>query len=67
MHIHYLCIARPKTWIIACLSLPLNEHWFRASVPRRQSWRSWGRDPRILGWGVVGSPWNIIISYNVQE
>ena len=26
-----------------------------------------GSDPQILGVGLVGSPWNIIVSYNVQE
>ena len=28
-------------------------------------WGSWLS--MILGWGIVGSPWKIIISYNVQE
>ena len=28
---------------------------------------SWGRDSQILWWGVVVSPWNIIISYGVKK
>ena len=34
---------------------------------RHQSWEGWGCDPLDFGMGVVESPWNIIISYNVQE
>ena len=28
---------------------------------------NWGSRPPNFGMGVVGSPWNIVISYNVQK
>jgi len=34
--------------------------------PQASILEGWGCDPQILGGG-RGSPWNIIISYNVQE
>ena len=52
-----------QNWPSAMESFSLDgKHW-------RQSWVSWAgsRPLRFWDWGLWGSPWNIIISYNVQE